>query len=156
LSRAAFPVWRNTCLYRAVAECLVLRRYGVPCRLELGVARLGPRGWGLGAGDDEAPKRIMAHAWVVRADVEVTTGATATLAVRRGGQPRLARRAATRRPRERTLSGNRPLLDAHDLGRAALRRARPRAAARGGGGRAGRDRVAAGGRRPLGQVHDVR
>ena len=22
--------WRNTCLYRSVAECLVLRRYGVP------------------------------------------------------------------------------------------------------------------------------
>ena len=83
LSRAAFPVWRNTCLYRAVAECLVLRRYGVPCRLELGVARLGLRGWRRGAGDDEAPKRITAHAWVVRADVEVTTGATATLAVLR-------------------------------------------------------------------------
>ena len=83
LSRAAFPVWRNTCLYRAVAECLVLRHYGIPARLELGVARLGLRGWRLGAGDDEAPKRIMAHAWVVRADVEVTTGATATLAVLR-------------------------------------------------------------------------
>ena len=83
LSRAAFPVWRNTCLYRAVAECLVLRHYGIPARLELGVARLGLRGWRLGAGDDEAPKRITAHAWVVRADVEVTTGATATLAVLR-------------------------------------------------------------------------
>src|SRR5881392_2207451 len=45
LSRAAFPVWRNTCLYRAVAECLVLRHYGIPARLELGVARLGLRGW---------------------------------------------------------------------------------------------------------------
>ena len=83
LDRVAFPVWRNTCLYRAVAECLVLRRYGIPARLELGVARLGLRGWRLGAGDDEAPKRITAHAWVVRADVEVTTGATATLAVLR-------------------------------------------------------------------------
>ena len=83
LSRAAFPVWRNTCLYRAVAECLVLRHYGIPARLELGVARLGLRGWRRGAGDDEAPKRITAHAWVVRADVEVTTGATATLAVLR-------------------------------------------------------------------------
>src|SRR5256885_8797513 len=38
LARAAFPVWRNTCLYRAVAECLVLRHYGIACRLELGVA----------------------------------------------------------------------------------------------------------------------
>ena len=61
----------------------MLRHYGIPARLELGVARLGLRGWRLGAGDDEAPKRITAHAWVVRADVEVTTGVTATLAVLR-------------------------------------------------------------------------
>jgi hypothetical protein len=46
--------WRNTCLYRSVAECLVLRRYGVPALVKLGVRS------GEGA--------IEAHAWVERAD----------------------------------------------------------------------------------------
>ncbi|HEX8905637.1 MAG TPA: lasso peptide biosynthesis B2 protein [Longimicrobiaceae bacterium] len=46
--------WRNTCLYRSVAECLVLRRYGVPAVVKIGVKN--------GGGD------IHAHAWVVRAD----------------------------------------------------------------------------------------
>ena len=46
--------WRNTCLYRSVAECLVLRRYGVPAVLKIGVKNT--------SGDIEA------HAWVVRAD----------------------------------------------------------------------------------------
>ncbi|HET7228713.1 MAG TPA: lasso peptide biosynthesis B2 protein [Longimicrobium sp.] len=46
--------WRNTCLYRSVAECLVLRRYGVPAVLRIGVRSE--------QGDIEA------HAWVVRAD----------------------------------------------------------------------------------------
>jgi hypothetical protein len=47
--------WRNTCLYRSVAECLALRRYGVPA-----VVRIGVR-----AGEgSETP--IVAHAWVVR------------------------------------------------------------------------------------------
>ena len=71
LSRAAFPVWRNTCLYRAVAECLVLRRYGIPCRLELGVAHQDPRG------------RITAHAWVVRADDATAVTSPPALAVLR-------------------------------------------------------------------------
>ena len=71
LSRAAFPLWRNTCLYRAVAECLVLRRYGVPCRLELGVAHQDPRG------------RITAHAWVVRADDATAVTSPPALAVLR-------------------------------------------------------------------------
>lgn len=54
---AALPgsPWRNTCLYRSVAECLALRRYGVPAVVRIGV-RAG-RG-------DETP--IVAHAWVVR------------------------------------------------------------------------------------------
>ena len=46
--------WRNTCLYRSVAECLALRRYGVPA-----VVRIGVR-----SGDDPA-RPIVAHAWVV-------------------------------------------------------------------------------------------
>jgi len=71
LSRAAFPVWRNTCLYRAVAECLVLRRYGIPCRLELGVA------------GHDAPGRITAHAWVVRAGDDTAVTSPPALAVLR-------------------------------------------------------------------------
>jgi hypothetical protein len=51
LARARLPWWRNTCLYRAVAECLVLRRYGIRSRVQLGVARPG----------DGSP--ISAHAW---------------------------------------------------------------------------------------------
>ena len=54
LARLPGSPWRNTCLYRSVAECLVLRRYGVPALLKIGVKN--------GAGDIEA------HAWVVRAD----------------------------------------------------------------------------------------
>jgi transglutaminase superfamily protein len=52
LARTRLPWWRNTCLYRALAECLVLRRYGVACRVELGVTRSG--------------EALGAHAWVVR------------------------------------------------------------------------------------------
>ncbi len=47
--------WRNTCLYRSVAECLALRRYGVPA-----VVRIGVR-----AGDRPGDTPILAHAWVV-------------------------------------------------------------------------------------------
>jgi len=54
LARLPGSRWRNTCLYRSVAECLVLRRYGVPATLRIGVRN--------GTGDIEA------HAWVVRAD----------------------------------------------------------------------------------------
>ena len=71
LSRAAFPVWRNTCLYRAVAECLVLPRYGIPCHLELGIA------------NHDAPGKITAHAWVVRADDASTATSPPALAVLR-------------------------------------------------------------------------
>jgi hypothetical protein len=48
--------WRNTCLYRSVAECLVLRGYGEDARLRIGVG-------------SEA-SAIVAHAWVVRGDQE--------------------------------------------------------------------------------------
>jgi hypothetical protein len=56
--------WRNTCLYRGAAECLLLRGYGIPARLCLGVrndaADVGP-------GDEHACD-IRAHAWVEVAD----------------------------------------------------------------------------------------
>lgn len=70
LARARLPWWRNTCLYRAVAECVVLRRYGVPCRLELGVTR---------SGDGAA---IGAHAWVVRGDGGTEPSATPMIVLR--------------------------------------------------------------------------
>ncbi len=44
------PGWRNTCLFRAVAECLVLRGLGMPATLRLGVARHAGQ--------------VAAHAWV--------------------------------------------------------------------------------------------
>lgn len=46
--------WRNTCLYRSAAETLVLRRYGVPAVLCIGVKS-----------EDGG---IVAHAWVRRTD----------------------------------------------------------------------------------------
>src|SRR4029077_6883455 len=61
LARTRLPWWRNTCLYRALAECLVLRRYGIPCRVELGVTR---------APLAEDRGEIGAPAWVVREDAE--------------------------------------------------------------------------------------
>ncbi|HEX2081600.1 MAG TPA: lasso peptide biosynthesis B2 protein [Longimicrobium sp.] len=54
LARLPRSPWRNTCLYRSVAECLALRRYGVPA-----VVRIGVRS----GGEGEDP--ILAHAWVV-------------------------------------------------------------------------------------------
>jgi hypothetical protein len=55
LSRLPGRRWRNTCLFRSVAECLVLRRYGVDARLRIGVGR-----------EVDGPDGIVAHAWVVR------------------------------------------------------------------------------------------
>lgn len=49
--------WRNTCLYRSVAECLVLRAYSVAARLCLGVES-----------QDSVPHGLIAHAWVERVD----------------------------------------------------------------------------------------
>ena len=46
--------WKNTCLYRSVAECLALRGYGIPAVVRIGV-RAG--------GEGEDP--VIAHAWVV-------------------------------------------------------------------------------------------
>ena len=70
LALTRLPWWRNTCLYRALAECLVLRRYGIPCRVALGVTR---------PGDTTA---IGAHAWVVRGDAETEPSAGAMIVLR--------------------------------------------------------------------------
>lgn len=70
LARARLPWWRNTCLFRAVAECVVLRRYGIPSRVELGVARPGDG------------STIGAHAWVVRGDAAPAPAAVAMTVLR--------------------------------------------------------------------------
>jgi hypothetical protein len=57
LARLPLLPWRNTCLYRSVAECLALRSCGIGCRLELGVSR-----------DAASGDSIVAHAWVERGD----------------------------------------------------------------------------------------
>lgn len=72
--------WRNTCLYRSVAECLTLRRLGVPARVCLGVEK------------EEALRSITAHAWIEVIDAE----GAATSPPR--GMTRLAR-ARERSPR---------------------------------------------------------
>jgi hypothetical protein len=52
LGRVPGTPWRNTCLFRSVAECLVLRGSGVDARLRIGVGTEGAE--------------VIAHAWVVR------------------------------------------------------------------------------------------
>jgi hypothetical protein len=53
LARLRLPLWKNTCLYRSVLECVLLRGYGRAAVLRIGVA---------GAG---VPSRsFAAHAWV--------------------------------------------------------------------------------------------
>jgi hypothetical protein len=61
LARVPLLPWRNTCLYRSIAECLVLRRYGVPAVVRIGVRTTGE-------GDAEPPGSVIAHAWVVRVE----------------------------------------------------------------------------------------
>ena len=73
LARVPGSPWRNTCLYRSIAECLVLREHGVDARLRIGV--------GAEAGG------VVAHAWVVRgdqpdADADPTAAALRALAFR--------------------------------------------------------------------------
>ena len=66
LARVPGGRWRNTCLYRSVAECLVLRDFGVDARLRIGVGAEGAE--------------VIAHAWVVRgaqADADADPAAAA-------------------------------------------------------------------------------
>ncbi len=57
LARLPGGHWRTSCLYESVAECLVLRRWGVPAAVCIGVKR----------GADGKPG-IEAHAWVARSE----------------------------------------------------------------------------------------
>jgi hypothetical protein len=61
LGRVPLLPYRNTCLYRSIAECLALPRVGISCRLRIGVQRDGP-----------ACNAIEAHAWVEREGSPVT------------------------------------------------------------------------------------
>ncbi len=53
LSKVPGTPWRNTCLFRSVAECLLLRAHGIPARLCIGVE--SPEG---------SLRSVEAHAWV--------------------------------------------------------------------------------------------
>jgi len=52
LARVRASRWRATCLHRSVAECVVLRAYGLPARVVIGV------------GNGAALATTIAHAWV--------------------------------------------------------------------------------------------
>jgi Transglutaminase-like superfamily len=52
LARVRPARWRATCLHRSVAECVVLRAYGLPARVVIGV------------GNGAASATTIAHAWV--------------------------------------------------------------------------------------------
>lgn len=54
LARLPRSPWRSTCLYRSIAECLILRHYGVEAAIRIGVRNESP---------PDGP--IVAHAWVV-------------------------------------------------------------------------------------------
>lgn len=54
--------WRDTCLYRAIAECLALRAFGFPA-----VVRLGVRG--------ASHEPVSAHAWTECIGIECLTSA---------------------------------------------------------------------------------
>jgi hypothetical protein len=54
LARLPRSPWRNTCLFRSAAECLVLRRHGIDAHVEIGVRR-----------DGDSVDGVAAHAWVV-------------------------------------------------------------------------------------------
>ena len=55
LGRVPLLPYRNTCLYRSIAECLVLSRLGIPCRLRIGVQP-----------ECSGHDVLEAHAWVER------------------------------------------------------------------------------------------
>lgn len=64
--------WRTSCLYESVAECLVLRRSGVPAAVCIGVKR---------EGEGEGDAGIAAHAWVARNTADTRFHGFSTMAV---------------------------------------------------------------------------
>ncbi|MEP7344857.1 MAG: lasso peptide biosynthesis protein [Gemmatimonadaceae bacterium] len=84
LSRLPGTRWRNTCLFRAAAECWILRSRGFPAVLRIGVARdiaplaaTHPRATGVetprSAAGPHIPGHVAAHAWVECASVPCRT-----------------------------------------------------------------------------------
>lgn len=53
LARMPGNRWRNTCLYRSVAECVLLREHGIAARLCIGIEP-----------QDHSASGVGAHAWV--------------------------------------------------------------------------------------------
>lgn len=53
LARLRSPFWKNTCLYRSILECVLLRRSGRPAVVRIGVRQ-----------GEGATGAIAAHAWV--------------------------------------------------------------------------------------------
>ncbi len=70
LSRIPGGRWRSSCLHESVAECLVLRRSGVPAAVSIGVKRRA----------DGSPG-IAAHAWVARSEADRQFHGFSTMAV---------------------------------------------------------------------------
>jgi len=75
LARLPGAPWRNTCLYRSVAHCLLLRRYGIPAVLRIGVRV------------DAATGAVLAHAWVVPDPAEEGPPPDSMLPFPVGGRP---------------------------------------------------------------------
>lgn len=66
--------WRTSCLYESVAECLVLRRSGVPAAVCIGVKREGDGAPG------NAVRGLSAHAWVARNESDLRFHGLSTMA----------------------------------------------------------------------------
>ena len=79
LARLPGARWRTSCLYESVAECLVLRRSGVPAAVCIGVKRQGDGAPGTGALGNAA-RGLAAHAWVARNESDRTFHGLSTMA----------------------------------------------------------------------------
>ena len=72
LSRLPGSRWRASCLYESVAECLVLRRAGIPAAVCIGVKR-----------EADGSAGLAAHAWVARSEADTRFHGYSTMAVLR-------------------------------------------------------------------------
>lgn len=70
LSRLPGDRWRASCLYESVAECLVLRRAGIPAAVCIGVKR-----------EADGARGLAAHAWVARSEADTRFHGFSTMSV---------------------------------------------------------------------------
>ncbi len=70
LARLPGDRWRASCLYESVAECLVLRRAGIPAAVCIGVKR-----------EPDGSRGLAAHAWVARNEADTQFHGFATMGV---------------------------------------------------------------------------